>query len=207
MTSRELCGPWFRDLLSGVIGDPSAITDGGAARVFDLITSRRLGQRERMLDGPDPAFVGVTRGLVRVFFERGDGKNWNKQFIADGDLGGPFGWMSSGNEYQLGVEALEDSELLLIPFDALKQRASADAEVGTILAGLLERALRRKGIREKELTCMDASERYQRFLAEYSELSGRVPQYHIASYLGITEVQLSRLRGRVHGDNPGRDPG
>ena len=39
-----------------------------------------------------------------------------------------------------------------------------------------------------------AMERYQTFLEEYPSLNKRVPQLHIASYLGVTPTQLSRIR-------------
>ena len=40
----------------------------------------------------------------------------------------------------------------------------------------------------------DAKMLYLDFVERYPDLARRVPQYHIASYLGITEVHLSRLR-------------
>jgi hypothetical protein len=39
-----------------------------------------------------------------------------------------------------------------------------------------------------------AAQRYQEFVRHYPNLVDRVPQYHIASYLGITDVSLSRLK-------------
>jgi len=39
----------------------------------------------------------------------------------------------------------------------------------------------------------DAKARYQQFLKDYPGLESRVRQYHVASYLGISPVSLSRL--------------
>ncbi len=41
---------------------------------------------------------------------------------------------------------------------------------------------------------LSASERYDLFLQQYSEIEQLTPNYHIASYLGITEQSLSRIR-------------
>jgi len=44
---------------------------------------------------------------------------------------------------------------------------------------------------------LDSAERYMQFLAQYPGLEKRVKQYHIASYLGITPVSLSRIRKKL----------
>ena len=48
--------------------------------------------------------------------------------------------------------------------------------------------------REARLLLGNAEQRYRWFCKEYPELLERIPQYHIASFLGITPVSLSRLR-------------
>ncbi|MDH3326953.1 MAG: hypothetical protein OEM38_09590 [Gammaproteobacteria bacterium] len=52
--------------------------------------------------------------------------------------------------------------------------------------------------RETQLIMFDASTRYHAFLEEFRGLEKRIPQYHIASYLGITPVQLSRIRSSIN---------
>jgi CRP-like cAMP-binding protein len=52
----------------------------------------------------------------------------------------------------------------------------------------------RKEKREIELVTLDARERYAIFRKEHPTLEQFIPQYHIASYLGITPTQLSRIR-------------
>ncbi len=43
----------------------------------------------------------------------------------------------------------------------------------------------------------DATTNYLVFRKEYPGLENQIPQYHIASYLGITPIQLSRIRARL----------
>lgn len=54
----------------------------------------------------------------------------------------------------------------------------------------------RKEQRELRLLKCSAEERYHHFLTDFPGLSQRVPQYHIASYLGITPESLSRIRAK-----------
>jgi CRP-like cAMP-binding protein len=46
-----------------------------------------------------------------------------------------------------------------------------------------------------------AEERYRYFLEQYPDLTKRVPQWMIASYLGITPESLSRIRNNMSTKN------
>ncbi|MFT4665925.1 MAG: CRP-like cAMP-binding protein [Gammaproteobacteria bacterium] len=48
--------------------------------------------------------------------------------------------------------------------------------------------------RQIAFATQSATERYLTFLEKYPLLDKRIPQLHIASYLGITPTQLSRIR-------------
>jgi muramidase (phage lysozyme) len=50
--------------------------------------------------------------------------------------------------------------------------------------------------KELQLLTMTAAERYQLLQKQYPELQQLVPSYHIASYLGITPISLSRIRAQ-----------
>ena len=54
-----------------------------------------------------------------------------------------------------------------------------------------------KDIREIEIVQDDATARYLRFVKQHATLVDRLPQYHIASHLGITATQLSRIKKNI----------
>jgi hypothetical protein len=54
-----------------------------------------------------------------------------------------------------------------------------------------------KDAREIAIVQEDASQRYVRFIQDYPFLVERLPQHHIASHLGITPTQLSRIRKKI----------
>jgi len=66
-----------------------------------------------------------------------------------------------------------------------------------------ERLAIQKEFREKEFLLDTAETRYRRFLKEFPDLTDRIPQYYIASYLGITDVALSRIRKKMKPINSG----
>ena len=66
---------------------------------------------------------------------------------------------------------------------------AAQPEIRSSDTGLIRKELRTWSLQQQR-----AAERYRDFLDQYPDLAQRVPQYHIASYLGVTEVSLSRLK-------------
>ncbi|MCP4271690.1 MAG: Crp/Fnr family transcriptional regulator, partial [Gammaproteobacteria bacterium] len=66
-------------------------------------------------------------------------------------------------------------------------------KLGRLLA---EQLYIKKETREAEFLLDDAETRYLNFQTNYPGLEDRLTQYHVASYLGITPVMLSRIRRR-----------
>ena len=97
----------------------------------------------------------------------------------------------------LTVEALVPSTLITLSRTVSQQlfdRHHGWERVGRRIAELqfIERELR-----EHELLCLTPLQRYEKFRRERPQLLNIIPQYLIASYLGITPVSLSRIRARV----------
>lgn len=69
--------------------------------------------------------------------------------------------------------------------------------LAVVWGGLLAEHLARKQRREVYLATLPGLSRYARFLAEHRDLAARVPKRHVASHLGLTPTQLSRLRRRL----------
>lgn len=138
----------------------------------------------------------VQQGLVRFYFLSSEGVERNKSFHAEG------AWIGSGMPPRASpspytIEALEPVELLELPYTALADCARDFPEVGTMLQEALSWTFEQQTAREAELLLLDAATRYQQFIAERPDLAARLPLHHVASYLGITNVALSRIRGRL----------
>lgn len=82
-------------------------------------------------------------------------------------------------------------------FESLYKRHRCWETLGRKLA---EGLYIKKEMKERLLLMNTAEERYLQFLKEFPGLEKRVPQYHIASYLGITPVSLSRIRSSSNGE-------
>lgn len=96
---------------------------------------------------------------------------------------------------RLGFDALEETSLIEIDFLAYRRLLLEYDDLKLFQIYYLEKNwLLDKDEREIALVQQDASVRYQQFLSEFPSLVERLPQYHIASHLGITPTQLSRIR-------------
>ncbi len=121
--------------------------------------------------------------------------NTTKTFFDEGMFPGSMAALLTETPSQFAFEALEASEVLLIDFAAYRQLLFQSQDLMVFQIAYLEKNwLLAKDAREVEIIQENATQRYQRFLTDFADMSERIPQYHIASHLGITPTQLSRIR-------------
>ena len=94
------------------------------------------------------------------------------------------------------IQALEDCELVVIPFDAMEALYDRFPEMNMVGRKLLQEYYAASEERVYICRIPDARSRYQHFIDTRPELVNRIPLKYVASYLGITLETLSRLRSR-----------
>lgn len=142
---------------------------------------------------PPTALHFLHSGVARFFYLTEDGKEFNKAFARAGELVGPLVALATGEPCTYFVQTLTECHSLRIPAQlvpAIYDRHRCWERIGRRLA---EQTTLRKEQREKEFLLTSAKARYDAFSARYPGLQQQIPQKHIASYIGITEVALSRL--------------
>lgn len=161
-----------------------------------IFTARQVGKGAVLLKPGERAkgILYVSSGLLRYYYRETDGREANKAFLHEGSFSSPLNACALDAEIGCGVEALEPSVILVAAsaaFDALYDAHPIFDRMGRKLG---EWWMARKEMRTRAFQSQDARERYLDFIRMHGDLAQRVPQYHIASYLGITEVSLSRIR-------------
>ena len=145
--------------------------------------------------GSSPKTIAFVReGLLRMFYTRDDGREVNKSFITEDGLCGALESLLDGAPTRLAIEALEPTRLLVADYARVTSFYAIDPyweRLGRIFA---ERLYVKKVRKEAQLLMDTAASRYERFLSEHPAVEARVPDYHIASYLGITPESLSRIK-------------
>ena len=94
---------------------------------------------------------------------------------------------------------LKDCELIIVEFSALYEASRKDTEISAAIVDFLLGVGIKKEIREYELLCLSAEDRYKRLLENAPDILDLVTQNEIARYIGITPVGLSRIKKRVSG--------
>lgn len=133
-------------------------------------------------------------GVSRTYFVSPEGKEYNKAFNLDNSFIGAYSSLISGDVNQINIQALTDCQLLIADYSSFLQLLTKYHELETFLRKLAESYFIQKEKRELELTQLDASQRYDLFRKRHPRIENSISQYHIASYLGITPTQLSRIR-------------
>lgn len=67
-----------------------------------------------------------------------------------------------------------------------------------LIRKILERLALKKERREASLLLLSARQRYEEFLEEFGDEAKEIPLKHVAMYLGITDVALSRIRKEMN---------
>jgi CRP-like cAMP-binding protein len=139
----------------------------------------------------------VARGCLRTYVIDPKGKEHVVQFAPETWWVADNASLTSGKPSDYFIDAVEDSDLLLI--DSTGHEAVVERVAG--YASSLRKGLQRHSAAKDEriVSSISASahERYERFLHTYPSLATRVPQRMLASYLGVSPETVSRIRGKL----------
>jgi CRP-like cAMP-binding protein len=140
-------------------------------------------------------FYFLIKGLARYYYLTEKGKDFNKSFAEKkGHLLSSISSVSQGTGSPFSVEVLSEFTTLYIPYKKLLELGEKNKQWNDLLLRIYENLIIKKEKREADFLLLNARERYEKFLYDYSMIENAVPNYHIASYLGITDVALSRIR-------------
>ena len=103
----------------------------------------------------------------------------------------------SGNPATDNIDALKDTEVLLLERSAREELLNACPKMEKVFRILIEANHVATNQRIVDSLSTTAEERYQKFIKTYPELFEQIPQNQIASYLGITPQSLSRIRKKL----------
>ena len=137
----------------------------------------------------------LERGCVRAWFAHGD-QELTCQFFLEGQRFASLESFTQPAPSLFTFEAIEPSQLYWIAQADLPRLAAHGAFQAELLDFLLSQELHY----QREFISFikhSPTQRYQALLRQRPELVRRVPAQYLASYLGITPVSLSRIKGRL----------
>lgn len=139
----------------------------------------------------------VLDGIVRVCYYNNKGEEITKYFIEENNL--VVDLESFDNEIPSTAYVQAITNCRLIVFSRKDWLELSDTIIGwdAIVHKIISKALRQKVERRSPLVSEDATTRYLMFLEIYPNVVNRIPLSYIASYLGVTQSSLSRIRKNI----------
>jgi len=135
----------------------------------------------------------IKKGVARAFFYHHD-KEITDWFGIEKMIIGPIIRNFPIKDTLHSVELLEDSEIFQIPFSALEELYQKHHDVERLGRNIAIQTILHLQFRIDNIQLFSAKERYEEFLKKYPSLTNRVSLGYIASYLGMNQVTLSRIR-------------
>jgi CRP-like cAMP-binding protein len=184
------------EFFAAYLKEKGGLTDKEVNQVKEVTVVKKLRKRQYLLQEGDISHYNsfIAKGCLRLYRVGKDGTEHILKFGIEN------WWISDYESYNTGlpsksnIDALEDSELLLIKkedfdflckaipnFQNFKERLesrSFDVSQNRILSNISE----------------TAEEKYENFIKSCPEINRRVPLHMIASFLGVSRETLSRVR-------------
>lgn len=136
----------------------------------------------------------VNKGCLRQYYVDDAGQEHTVMLAIEDWWVSDMYSLVTGHPALTNVDAIEESELLLIEKNSFEKLLSEVPALERHFRIMLQRAFISHQRRLIDNMSLPADQRYRNFLEQYPHLEQRLPQKHIASYLGITPESLSRIR-------------
>jgi len=138
----------------------------------------------------------VLTGCLRLYYVK-EGVDISGYFFTENMFAGAYDSFISRKPSTHSIEVLEDATLLAISYDQLQKLYVEYPRMNEFVRKIIEQRF----IAIHELLTsqiLDSpEERYSNLLKNHPSLLMRIPQHHLATFLGVTPVSLSRIRSRV----------
>ncbi|MCB0087308.1 MAG: Crp/Fnr family transcriptional regulator [Caldilineaceae bacterium] len=136
----------------------------------------------------------IQSGIIRLFYTDLEGREFNKAFFWEGHCIWPVAPRDRNENSLFSVAALAECTILACPFTALYAHLTKLGCWAHFALPYAELLVEQKFVREHDLLLLSATERYAKFRQTHAAILGRIADYQLASYLGITNVSLSRIK-------------
>ena len=173
-----------------------SISDEIESKLKEIITEKKLVKGEIVL--PDNSFkkehIFVASGCLRSFYKAENGKEHTIQFAIKNWWISDFITLYTDKKSVVSIESLTHSKILIIKNENVEKFYNQFPHFETFQRKNFEKRTAALQRRILSLLTLSAAEKYDQFIKDYADFEKIIPNYQIASYLGITPQSLSRIR-------------
>jgi CRP-like cAMP-binding protein len=141
--------------------------------------------------------IFITKGIMRICYYNNKGDEITKYFMDENhflaDINS-YNQQIPSTEY---VQAVTDCSFFVVSKTAMRELSLTIIEWDNIVAKITAKGFAEKVNKISPMMTEDAKERYLSFLEKFPTLANRIPLSYLASYLGITQSSLSRIRRKI----------
>jgi len=136
----------------------------------------------------------IKKGVARIYYFK-DGIDVTERFFFESSIIARVESLFTGKPSRKAIQILEDAEIIAINANQLFKLYDTFPEIERLFRKIFETAYVETVNRIEGIQFHSAEERYNALISEAPNVLMRVPLKYVASYLGITQVSLSRIRG------------
>ena len=136
----------------------------------------------------------INKGIARIYYYKEE-NDITECFAFENNIIARVESLFTGQPSRKAIQILEDAELVAINSNSLFKLYDSFPEIERLFRKIFEAAYVDTVHRIEGIQFHSAEERYKALLNEAPNILQRVPLKYVASYLGITQVSLSRIRG------------
>lgn len=186
------------DVFRKYLEDKITLTNEDYELIESVSLFKKLRKRQYLLQAGDVCrfHAFVCKGFLRNYYVDEKGQEHIMQFAPENYWTGDGESMNSGLPSKYDIEAIEESEILLLKkedFEMIRKTIPAFND-------FVNESLRKNAVvlqeRIHDNISLSAEEKYRNFISKHPSTSNRVPLHMIASYLGISAETLSRIRSQ-----------
>lgn len=139
----------------------------------------------------------VIKGCLKTFYVDNEGQEHVVLFAIENWWTADLGSFLTQKPADYNVQCIEDTEVIQFSFDKMELLYQKMPKLERFFRIIIQKAFVASEKRIVRNFSLPAKERYIEFKNTYPQIEQRVPQYLIASYLGITKEFLSKIRGQI----------
>ena len=172
------------------------LTEEELRQVEAVIHVKKLRKRQYLLQEGDICHYRsfITKGCLRLYRISQDGSEHILRFGIENYWISDYESYNTGNPSLNNIDALENSELILIEKKNFDTLLNAIPKLQTLKGRLDANNLNVSQNRVLSVISETAEEKYENFIKTYPQFNSRVPLHMIASFLGVSRETLTRIR-------------
>ena len=148
------------------------------------------------IDKTDKCEYIVLDGVCRSFINDSEGKEATFSFYMGGDVFPPNQIRTVADKSLFNIQTVTEASIVVFDREVFATIMSEYSEIDKWGHAVYDIEIKRRVAKELNFITMTAKERLDNFRTTYPQLENLIPHPYIASYLGISPVSLSRLRGQ-----------